>query len=74
MAYRLDGAKPLSEPLLQYWELDPATGTNFNGILIEIHTSYLKIHLKMSSAKLRPFCLALDVLIGSMVVNFLEFL
>ena len=39
-------------------------GTNFNEILIEIHTfSFKKMHLKMSSAKWRPFCLGLNVLI-----------
>ena len=38
-------------------------GTNFNEILIEIHTfSFMKMHLKMSSAKWRPFCLGLNVL------------
>ena len=38
-------------------------GTNFNEILIEIHTfSFKKIHLKMSSAKWRSFCLGLNVL------------
>ena len=38
-------------------------GTNFNEILIEIHTfSFKKIHLKMSSGKWRPFCLGLNVL------------
>ena len=40
--------------------------TNFSEILIEIHTfSFKKIHLKMSSAKWRLFCLGLNVLIGS---------
>ena len=35
-------------------------GRNFNEILIEIHTfSFKKMHLKMSSAKWRPFCLGL---------------
>ena len=39
-------------------------GTNFGGMLIEIHTSSSKkMHLKMSSGKWRPFCLALSVLI-----------
>ena len=39
-------------------------GTNFNEILSEIHAfSLKKMHLKMSSAKLRPFCLGLNVLI-----------
>ena len=38
-------------------------GTNFTGILIEIHTfSFKKMHLKMSSGKWRPFCLGLNVL------------
>ena len=38
-------------------------GTNFNEILIENHTfSFKKLHLKMSSAKWRPFCLGLNVL------------
>ena len=39
-------------------------GTNFNEMLIEILTfSFMKMHLKVSSAKLRPFCLGLNVLI-----------
>ena len=38
-------------------------GTNFNEILSEIHSfSFMKIHLKMSSVKWRPFCLGLNVL------------
>ena len=38
-------------------------GTNFNGILIEIHIlSFKKIHLKMLSGKWRPSCLGLKVL------------
>ena len=38
-------------------------GTNFSEIWIEIHTfSFKKMHLKMSSAKRRPFCLGLNVL------------
>ena len=38
-------------------------GTNFNGILIKIHTfSFMKMHLKMSSAKWRQYCLGLNVL------------
>ena len=43
-------------------------GTNFNEILIEIHTfSFKKMHLKMSSAKWRPFCLGLNVLTRALV-------
>ena len=39
-------------------------GTNFSEILIEIQTfSFKKMHLKISSAKGRPFCLGLNVLI-----------
>ena len=38
-------------------------GTNFSDILIEIQTfSFKKAHLKMLSAKWRPFCLGLNVL------------
>ena len=38
-------------------------GTNFSEILSEIHTySFKKMHLKMSSAKWRPFCFGLNVL------------
>ena len=39
-------------------------GTNFSEMLIGIQAfSFKKMHLKMSSTKLRPFCLGLDVLI-----------
>ena len=39
-------------------------GTNFSELLIVIHTfSFSKMHLKMASAKWRPFCLCLNVLI-----------
>ena len=38
-------------------------GTDFSEILIEILTfSFKKMHLKLSSAKRRPFCLGLNVL------------
>ena len=38
-------------------------GINSSGILIEIHTfPFLKMHLKMSSGKLWPSCLGLNVL------------
>ena len=37
--------------------------TNFNDISIKIYVfSFIKMHLKMSSAKCRPFCLSLNVL------------
>ena len=55
MACRLDGIL-LIGPL----------GTNFSEILIEIQIFlFRKMHLKMSSAKCRPFCLGLNVLMGS---------
>ena len=38
-------------------------GTNFSEVLSDIHAfSFKKMHLKMSSAKWRPFCLGLNVL------------
>ena len=38
-------------------------GTNFNKIWVEIQTSsFIKMRLKVSSAKWRPFCLCLNVL------------
>ena len=40
-------------------------GTNVSEILIESHTfSFKKMHFNMSSAKWRPFCLGLNVLIA----------
>ena len=45
--------------ILLIWPL----GTNFNEILIGIQTfSFKEMHLKMSSAKWRPFCFGLNVL------------
>ena len=39
-------------------------GTNFSGISISIETfSFKKMHLKISSARCRPFCLGLNVII-----------
>ena len=43
--------------------LNGTLGIYFSEILSEIHTfSFKKMHLKMSSAKRRPFCLGLNVL------------
>ena len=43
------------------------SGTNFSGILIEIHTfSFKKMHLKMSSRKWLPFCRSLNALTYAM--------
>ena len=44
-------------------------GTNFNGILIRFHTfSFKKMHLKVSSAKWRPFCLDPNVLMRFIMI------
>ena len=46
-------------------------GTNFSEFLITIHTfSFNKMHLKMLSAKWRPFCLGLNVLNESLNKQF----
>ena len=46
-------------------------GTNFSEIFITIHTfSFKKMHLKMPSAKWRPFFLSLDMLTLHMVPTF----
>ena len=43
-------------------------GINFSEILIEIKTfSFKKMHLKVSSAKRRPFCLGLNVLMSLII-------
>ena len=48
-------------------------GTNFNEIVIQIHTSsFNKMHLKMSSVKWRPFCLGLSVLISLLLISVSE--
>ena len=53
MTCRLFGAKPLSKPMLAYCHL----GTNFSENLIKIQNfSFIKSHLKISSAKRRQFC------------------
>ena len=58
MACRLDSTKPLSEPVLEYCQLE----TNFSEISIGIQTfSFKKVHLKMSTWW-RPFCIGLKVL------------
>ena len=45
-------------------------GTNFSDILIEIPTfSFNKMHLRMLSAKWRPFCLGLNVLMVNITIH-----
>ena len=67
MACRLVGAKPLSEPKLGYYQLDPEeqTSVKFYSVLI---FSFKKTHLNMSSGKGRPFCLGLNVLIPAWLI------
>ena len=59
MVCRLVGLKPLSEPMLEYRQLEPSE------ILSQIYLfSFNKMHLKMSSAKWRQFWLGLNMLIS----------
>ena len=62
MACFLTGAKPLSEPVLEYF-LIGAWGTNYNEIFIKIQQfSFKKMRLKMASGKQQPLCLGLNAL------------
>ena len=63
MACRLIGAKPLSEPMLDYCQLDPCEHISMKSWLKIQQFSLKKIHVKMSTAKWRPSCLGLNVLI-----------
>ena len=55
----LTSPKPLSEPMLENWEI----GTNFSEMLIGIHTiSFKKMHLKSLLPNWRPSYLCLNVL------------
>ena len=59
MAYRLLGANPLHDDMLINCQ---SQGTYFNEILFEIQKfSFKKMHLKLSSVKLWPFCLSLNI-------------
>ena len=58
MACRLVGAEALSEPIMEYYQ-----GTYFSETLSKIQKFSVKeMHLKMSSAKWRSFCLGFNVL------------
>ena len=59
MAYHLAGAKPLSEPMLEYCWLDPWEQTSVKSWIDKF--SFKKMHLKMSSGNWLPFCLCLNV-------------
>ena len=59
MACRLFGAKPSSEPMLIYGQLE----IKFSEISMGIQTfSFKKLRFEMSSGKWRPFCLDLIML------------
>ena len=65
MAWCLFGTKPLSKPMLGYCQSDHREQTS-----VKVESKYklsdfsfMKMHLKMSSGKWRPFCLGLNVLI-----------
>ena len=62
MACRLFGAKPLSEPMLSYCQLDPKEYISVKFYLKFKTFHSRKRHLRMSSAKWQPFCLNLNVL------------
>ena len=48
-------------------------GTNFNQILVEIQNfSFMKMHLKISSVKWRPFCPGHNVLTQDKMVSILQ--
>ena len=54
--YPLFGTKPLSKPIVGYCELYQWE-QNLNVILIELNNfSFAKMHMKILSAKWRPFC------------------
>ena len=63
-ASRLFGAKPLSEPMLEYCQWDPwehKLQFDFNR---NLYIFIWKKHLKMSSGKCQPICFDLNVLMG----------
>ena len=62
MTRHLAGTKPLSEPILEYCQLDPWEQTSVNAS-IEIYMFSFKImHLNMLPGKWRPTCLCFSVL------------
>ena len=59
MACRLDGTKPLSEPMLRYCELDPweQTSVNLNqGLFISFKEMHLNVVWKLAAILSRPQC------------------
>ena len=57
MACRLYGTKPLSEPMLDHYQLDPWEQSSVKFFLIKIQNfSFMKMHVKISSVEWGPFC------------------
>ena len=58
----------INDGVLLIW---PLLGTNFSEIFSKIHSfPFKKMHLKTSSAKWRPFCLGLNVLMAAQCITF----
>ena len=55
-ACRLFGAKPLSKPMLSNCQLNPWGQTSVKFFIKIQNFSFMKMHLKISFAKWRPFC------------------
>ena len=70
MAFRLFGAKPLSKPMLEYCQLEPAEPTSVT-FKSKFNIFIQEMYWKMSSPKSRPFCLGLNVLTHALPVWFL---
>ena len=62
MAWRQQGNKPLSDPMLKYCWLAPQEQTSVKFLSKFIHFHFKKIHLKISSAKWWLFCVNLNVI------------
>ena len=62
MACRLIDAKPLSEPMMLYCQLNPKQHISAKFYKKTLQFSLKKLHLRISSAKLWHFCLGLNVL------------
>ena len=56
MACRLFGAKPLSEPKLNYCQTESQ-----EQLSVKSYLKFKKMHFKISSEKFRPFCLGRDI-------------
>ena len=66
MACRLYGAKPLYEPMLDYYQLGPLGTTVSEILIIKKKISFMKMHLKISSADCQPFCFSFNMLTSSL--------